>query len=208
MTTYASDSSSAPVSFYGTLNGPLICTMDCGNCCTGQTVTEQNHGFTASIGEQDVTLEKYFGDGVNHHIQGYFYQGSGSCGMNSCTFFKVLDIDSSNDTGSTNNDALYNSITGELYIPSLRLEETKRYMLSLNAPYNLKSFSQIMQQGEDCSGDYKHCDTGLSCLSYFGIAGSNGPEFQSCEITCKDDSACPGGQSCITIADGPGQVCR
>lgn len=86
--------------------------------------------------------------------------------------------------------------------------EATRFMVTLNAPYNLKSFSQIMLQGEDCSGEYKQCDKGLGCLFYYGIAGSNGPEFHSCEIACEKDSVCPDDQSCITIADGPGQVCR
>jgi hypothetical protein len=59
--------------------------------------------------------------------------------------------------------------------------------------------------GEPCgSGDT--CGEG-SCVSYRGIAGARGPEFKSCEIRC-DQGACRDGRKCITIADGPGQVCR
>jgi hypothetical protein len=62
-------------------------------------------------------------------------------------------------------------------------------------------------QGEPCPDD--RCADGLECVHYYGIAGANGPEFTSCEIRCAADaSVCPDGQSCITVADGPGQVCR
>jgi hypothetical protein len=59
--------------------------------------------------------------------------------------------------------------------------------------------------GEPCgSGDA--CGEG-SCVSYRGIAGARGPEFKTCELRC-DQGACRDGRTCITIADGPGQVCR
>lgn len=62
-------------------------------------------------------------------------------------------------------------------------------------------------QGQPCEG--KTCAEGLSCVSYYGIAGPSGPKFSSCEIPCADaKSACPEGQRCVTIADGPGAVCR
>jgi len=53
------------------------------------------------------------------------------------------------------------------------------------------------------------CAAGQTCVSYYGIAGPRGPKFTSCERTCGEgDPECPAGESCITIADGPGQVCR
>ena len=64
-------------------------------------------------------------------------------------------------------------------------------------------------QGMPCA-DGK-CAAGLTCVSYYGIAGPRGPKFTSCEIPCGLAGAsqgCPSGQKCITIADGPGQVCR
>jgi hypothetical protein len=62
-------------------------------------------------------------------------------------------------------------------------------------------------QGEPCSPDGK-CQTGLACVEYYGIAGPRGPKFTSCEIRCGEGGKCPARQSCVTIADGPGQVCR
>lgn len=62
-------------------------------------------------------------------------------------------------------------------------------------------------QGEAC-GPGDACADGLTCLHYYGIAGPTGPEFTSCEIPCGAHGACPSGQRCITIADGPGSVCR
>jgi hypothetical protein len=68
--------------------------------------------------------------------------------------------------------------------------------------------ASLPKQGESCTADYK-CAAGLTCKRYLGIAGAAGPEFKSCEIPCSGKgSTCPAGQSCVTIADGPGQVCR
>jgi len=60
--------------------------------------------------------------------------------------------------------------------------------------------------GEPC-GPQDTCGEG-SCVSYYGIAGPRGPEFKSCEIRCNPQGRCEGGRQCITVADGPGQVCR
>jgi hypothetical protein len=61
--------------------------------------------------------------------------------------------------------------------------------------------------GENC-GANDACAKGLTCVSYYGIAGARGPQFKTCEIKCKADANCPSGTKCVTIADGPGQVCR
>lgn len=52
------------------------------------------------------------------------------------------------------------------------------------------------------------CTDGKTCVDYYGIAGPSGPQFHSCEWPCDKKQACPSGTKCITIADGPGQVCR
>jgi hypothetical protein len=61
--------------------------------------------------------------------------------------------------------------------------------------------------GENC-GDGDACAKGLECVKYYGIAGARGPQFKTCEVKCDKKQACPSGTKCITIADGPGQVCR
>jgi hypothetical protein len=61
--------------------------------------------------------------------------------------------------------------------------------------------------GENC-GPNDACAEGLTCVSYYGIAGPRGPQFKSCEIKCQAQTDCPSGTKCVTIADGPGQVCR
>ncbi|HEY5921263.1 MAG TPA: hypothetical protein VIV11_06315 [Kofleriaceae bacterium] len=61
--------------------------------------------------------------------------------------------------------------------------------------------------GETC-GPNDACAKGLACVAYYGIAGPRGGQFKSCEVQCKGDGGCPAGHKCITIADGPGQVCR
>jgi hypothetical protein len=65
------------------------------------------------------------------------------------------------------------------------------------------------QRGETC--DDGKCAAGLQCITYYGIAGPSGPKFTSCENTCDPVSGkprCPAGLNCVTIADGPGSVCR
>lgn len=63
-------------------------------------------------------------------------------------------------------------------------------------------------QGQRCS-EAGTCNDGLECVTYYGIAGAKGPKFTSCEIRCTSGKGgCPDGQSCVTIADGPGSVCR
>lgn len=64
----------------------------------------------------------------------------------------------------------------------------------------------LAAQGEPC--DEASCADDFVCVEYVGIAGPAGPKLTSCEIPCVDDTPCPDGQACVTIADGPGQVCR
>jgi eight-cysteine-cluster-containing protein len=70
------------------------------------------------------------------------------------------------------------------------------------------SGAALPKQGDNCTDDYK-CAAGLTCKRYRGIAGARGPEFKTCEIPCTGaGKGCPAGQTCVTIADGPGQVCK
>ncbi len=61
-------------------------------------------------------------------------------------------------------------------------------------------------QGQPCPD--KACAEALTCVEYAGIGGPAVGMFTSCEIPCADSAGCPAGQQCVTIADGPGQVCR
>lgn len=63
----------------------------------------------------------------------------------------------------------------------------------------------------DCGG--KACGAGEECISYYGIAGPRGPQFHDCGIRCRrgggvPNDGCPNGTKCVTIADGPGDVCK
>lgn len=62
--------------------------------------------------------------------------------------------------------------------------------------------------GQPCgAGD--SCGGGATCQTYYGFAGPSGPSFKSCEIPCGPaGKACPAGTTCVTVSDGPGQVCR
>jgi len=74
------------------------------------------------------------------------------------------------------------------------------------APGGSAPGDSLPKQGEGCAEG--KCAAGLTCVEYYGIAGPRGPKFTSCEIPCVGGGRCPGGQKCVTIADGPGQVCR
>jgi hypothetical protein len=54
------------------------------------------------------------------------------------------------------------------------------------------------------------CEAPRRCISYYGIAGPSGPQFHACEIPCEpeQEGGCPDGMRCVTIADGPGNVCQ
>jgi hypothetical protein len=60
---------------------------------------------------------------------------------------------------------------------------------------------------ETC-GAQDSCSAGLTCVSYYGFAGTQGPHFKSCEVRCETDTVCPKGRTCMTVSDGPGRVCR
>lgn len=66
-----------------------------------------------------------------------------------------------------------------------------------------------VEQPPTCEG--QPCEAPRQCISYYGIAGPSGPMFHACEIRCErevDDGGCPDGMRCVTIADGPGDVCQ
>ncbi|RMG99518.1 MAG: hypothetical protein D6705_03045 [Deltaproteobacteria bacterium] len=60
--------------------------------------------------------------------------------------------------------------------------------------------------GEPCG--HARCKPPARCIRHYGIAGPSGPALESCEIPCGPDGACPPRMRCVTVADGPGRVCR
>ncbi len=188
--------SASNISFLGQLTGGLACTLDCGNCCTGNIAADNSQTLNFSIGSSDVDLSKVYNDGTDHYVKGYFYPSSGSCGMGECTFFHVTSVDQT-DLPS------YSSQTGQLEIPAVVVDDKTVFHANLEGPFFIKNAAQIAGQGEDCSQG-QQCAEGYSCVSYFGIAGN---EFKSCEIQCGKVSHCPVGQLCLSISDGPQNIC-
>lgn len=198
-TTLAADSitkSASDIRFTGRLTGQLACTLDCGNCCTGHTAADTSQTLIFNIGSSGDDLSKIYNDGLDHSIKGYFYQTTGSCGMGECTLFHITSVDQSDLP-------LYNSQTDQLEIPSVLVDDQKLFQADLSGPFTIKSASEISGMGEDCSKG-QQCAEGYTCIGFFGIAGN---ELKSCEISCKKDIHCPIGQSCISIADGPQDIC-
>jgi len=60
--------------------------------------------------------------------------------------------------------------------------------------------------GKSC-GDVP-CASDLSCVSYYGVAGPQGPLIETCEMTCATDADCPSDRHCVDATDGPKNVCR
>ncbi len=179
-----------------TISNNLACTLDCGNCCTGQIATDTSNSSNITIGSSDVILDNYANDHSTHWIKGYYYNSSGSCNMGSCTFFHITSIDN-------NNESSYEPQTGKLTIPSVIVND-KQYSVILNAPYSIQEAIEIVEQGSDCSKG-QQCAEGYTCTTYHGITGA---ELKSCEIPCINKQFCPKTKTCINIADGPQNVCQ
>ena len=187
------------------------CAAACGVCCATHSVTDTSGTITLLIGNAFIDLSQVSDDGKNHQLGGHFYEGSGQCGVNQCTLFAVEELDS-----VIGRAANFDSQSQRLSIQSVVIDgsASQPYSVTLSPPFTVDTAVEIVDenripQGGDCSGQNTLCASGTVCLAYFGIAGPQGPEFKSCEIPCSHPGAtCPLGQSCVTIADGPGQVCR
>lgn len=197
-----------------TLSGtiaPVTNVSVCGACSPSYSVVDTSGTVNLLIGNSFVDLSLISGDEQVHQFTGFFYQATGQCGINECTLFTVEELDTQQASAPT-----YNSSTERLSIQFVVIDNDNDdpYSVILTPPFNVDSStlrsSQVqIQQGGDCSTQGAVCSSGTVCLAYFGIAGSQGPEFKSCEIPCSlPGASCPLGQSCSTIADGPGQVCR
>jgi hypothetical protein len=189
----------------------VACTAACSTCCTGLLLTDTSGNHSLGIGNSIVDLSKIRDDDKVHQFSGYYYDTTGQCGMGECSKFAIVSVDASFAPA-----AVYNPENGRLSIQSVVIsgQESTPYRVKLSEPFAIDSAIEhsnlvTVPQAGDCSAENAQCALGTSCVSYYGIAGPSGPEFKSCEIPCSQPGAtCPTGQSCVTIADGPGAVCR
>ena len=189
---------------------PTFCAQACGICCPSYQITDTSGEITLQVGNSFVDLDLVSGDSSIHRFTGSFYETTGQCGVGECTLFVVESIDQ-----APASEVVYDNDSEELSVSSGLIKYTTEvYAFSLRPPFNISFLTlltenSIRAQTESCAEPGSVCETGTSCVEYFGIAGPNGPLFKSCEISCAMPGAfCPLGQSCVTIADGPGAVCR
>lgn len=201
--------SAEPVSLSGTIEANF-CPQTCGICCPTHIITDTSGSLTLPVGNSFVKLDNVSGDATIHHFTGTFYETSGQCEVGECTLFQLESMDQQPAA-----EPVYDPDSGELKIESAVIVGTDtHYSLTLTPPFQINSLVELTKenlaaQTESCEDPQTRCDEGLVCLDYYGIAGANGPLFQTCEIPCSHpDATCPVGQSCVTIADGPGPVCR
>jgi len=190
------DNSLVNIQIQGSLSGNMACTLDCGNCCTGQALSDSSNSLTIPIGSAAVDLNNFYNDEKTHWVKGYFYQANGSCDVGSCNFFHITSVDNLNQ-------ASYNPQNQELQLPKVTVDE-RIYSATINGPHSISQASEIVGQSNDCSQG-QQCAEGYSCISYTGIAGNL---LKSCEISCIDSKYCPSGKSCLNISDGPQNVCQ
>jgi hypothetical protein len=196
------------VSFTGTLE-PAVCPAACGTCCGTYLLQDSSQQINVHVGNSFVDLSPHSGKSTLHRVTGSFYRTSGQCGLNQCTLFLVEALDKPD--GAV---AVYNEKEQTLEVPVATIDRKELFAVTLKPPFAIQQMTphaaiQQMGQGQSCASPTQQCATGLSCESYYGIAGASGPQFKTCEIPCSAQGAlCPLGQSCVTVADGPGQVCQ
>jgi hypothetical protein len=203
--TYAADE----VSLFGTIE-TTFCAQACGICCPTHQITDTSGEIILQVGNSFVDVDLISGDSSIHRFTGSFFETTGQCGVGECTLFAIESIDKSPPA-----EVVYDNDQEELTVSSGFIKDTnEHYAFSLRPPFNISFLmllteDSIKAQTQSCAAPGSLCETGTSCVSYYGIAGANGPLFKSCEISCAMPGAsCGVGQSCVTIADGPGQVCR
>ena len=197
------------VSFTGKLE-PAVCPAACGACCGAYLLQDSSKQINVYVGNSFVDLSAMNGKSTLHRITGSFYETTGQCGLSQCTLFLVEDVDQ--EEGGV---AEYDAQTDTLEVPVATILESKeRFSVRLKAPFSIEQLTPLDSirntlQGQSCASATDQCAVGLSCESYYGIAGAAGPQFKTCEIPCSQPGAlCPLGQACVTVADGPGRVCQ
>ena len=196
-----------------TLSGTLsqaACPAACGACCGNYLLQDTSGQINLSVGNSFADLTGITDGKVIKRFSGSFYPAPGLCGIGQCNLFVIEEIDK-----ETVAETVYDQKKDTLAIPSATISGTSdHFAVTLKPPFNIDSITAIGKgkfaaQGQNCASSADQCATGLSCMSYFGIAGGSGPEFKTCEIPCAQQGAvCPSGQACVTVADGPGRVCQ
>jgi hypothetical protein len=196
-----------------TLSGRLsqaICPAACGICCGSYLLQDTSGIINLNVGNSFADLTGITDSKVIKRFSGSFYPASGQCGIGQCQLFVIEEIDTAAVA-----ETVYDQKKDTLVIPSATISGTSdHFALTLKPPFNIDSIAAIgkgkfADQGQSCASVADQCATGLSCVSYFGIAGGSGPQFKTCEIPCSQPGAiCPSGQACVTVADGPGRVCQ
>lgn len=197
------------ISLSGTVKA-TACAQACGTCCGAFGITDSSGNLFLPVGNSFTELTAIADDGEMHLISGHYYDTAGQCGVGVCSLFAVESIDTPLSPA-----AVFQPASGRLSIQAVVIDGAPdtSYAVTLDAPFNVTSVvadSEVktIPQGGDCAADNAVCSSGTQCMAYYGIAGPSGPEFKTCEIPCSHPGAsCPLGQSCATIADGPGQVC-
>jgi hypothetical protein len=189
---------------------PAVCPAACGACCGAYLLQDSSKQINVYVGNSFVDLSGINGKSTLHRISGSFYETTGLCGLSQCALFLVEDVDQ--EEGGV---AEYDAQTDKLEVPVATIIQSKeRFAVTLKAPFTIDRLTPLssirkMTQGQSCAAATEQCTVGLSCESYFGIARAAGPQFSTCEIPCAQPGAlCPLGQACVTVADGPGQVCQ
>jgi len=197
------------VTFTGKLE-PAVCTAACGTCCGAYLLQDSSRQINVYVGNSFSDLSGLSGKSTLHRITGSFYETTGQCGLNQCTLFLVEEVDQ--EEGAV---ARYDPQTDTFEVPVAAIAAGKeRFAVTLKAPFMIEQLTPLgsirkMTQGQSCAAATEQCSVGLSCASYFGIAGTAGPQLSTCEIPCAQPGAlCPLGQACVNVADGPGQVCQ
>lgn len=199
-------SAAEEISLSGTLDS-VFCTQACGTCCGTSVIQETSGELRIPVGNSFVSLTGIRDTRSIHRFTGRYYDTNGQCGVGQCKLFQIESVDQSRVS-----EPSYDTDSETLTLPSAVIGGTQqRYLLQLLPPYNIRSLVNLtgqasIPQGQSCAELGSQCEAGTTCLSYYGIAGASGPLFKTCEIPC--NGQCPAGQSCVTIADGPGQVCR
>ncbi len=180
-----------PVTFTGKFE-TAACPAACGTCCGMYLLQDSSRQINVHVGNSFVDLSAHKDKSTLLRVTGSFYETTGQCGMNQCTLFQVEKLDDAQ--GAV---AVYDEKSATLEAPVATIDRQELFSVKLKGPFAIEQLTpqaaiQRMSQGQSCASPTQQCATGLSCESYYGIAGASGPQFKTCEIPCSAPGAlCP-----------------